>query len=177
MNDSSLRTQLVSLVTFALIGGLAACTSEVPDPEDEPVDDTTTSADALTDDQVSRGYNCAAAGVTATAGAAAALSCGVASLPSGGATVLCYVAGVGTAGAGALAYCGSQCLGFRDVCPGYKPASFRETSRLVSRCVGTARYSHWEVTDPALVRRYGRSRPEYRDGNCACPSGRVCPTP
>ncbi|MBS2017064.1 MAG: hypothetical protein JST00_29530 [Deltaproteobacteria bacterium] len=180
MTLHSVTTKALSLFTVAVVATLAACTGDVPDANDDGEPDdvaATTSADALTDSQVSSAYNCAAAGITAIAGAAATVSCGIASLPSAGATVLCYVAGVGTAGAGSLAYCGAQCPGFRNVCPGYKPASFRETSRLVSRCVGTQRYSHWELTDPALIRKYGRSRPEFESGTCRCPPGRTCPTP
>ncbi len=135
------------------------------------------SSKALSDDTVSNAYNCAAAGATAAVGVGGAVTCGLTALPSGGVTALCYFVGVGTAAAGSLAWCGSKCPGFRDVCPGYKPPSFRETSRLVSRCAGTARYSHWEMTDAALIKQYGRSRPEYRDGDCACPRGKTCPTP
>lgn len=164
---------LLTALAFA-IPPVIGCTTDAPE---ESEGESTSGLSAASDDQVSSAYNCAAAGLTTIAGGAAAVSCGYAALPSGGLTALCYVAGAGAAGGGALAYCGSRCPGFRNVCPGYAPESFRVTSRLVSRCVGTARYSHWELTDRSLIEEYGRSRPEFPDGDCACPRGRECPTP
>ena len=163
----------LGVCSFLAAGLLIACTAG----GEEGAEEADVASASLSEDQVASAYTCAAAGVGAVAGTAAAVTCGLGAAPSGGTTVLCYVAGSGTAVAGGLAYCGSRCPGFRDFCPGYAPPSFRPTSRLVSRCLGTVRYSRWELTDASLIARYGRTRPEFENGTCACPRGRVCPTP
>jgi hypothetical protein len=166
---------LVTVSTVAMTVVACAATTD-----DDPDTEATVSSEVrrnYSDDEVSSAYNCAANGIWTVAGGAGAVACGLGAAPSGGLTVLCYVASGGSAAGGALAYCGGRCPGFRNICPGYAPPSFRETSRLVSRCVGTARYSHWELTDPALIRKYGRSQREFRNGDCVCPRGRTCPTP
>lgn len=157
------------LVLIPLSVTVAACAAE-PGDETDPASDTT--EDALTNAETAKRYSCASNALWTIAGVADALICGTAAVPSGGLTVACYVIGAGAAGAGALAYCGAECAGAHAICPGYDgglPASFRETSRsrLVSRCVGSVRYSHWEGSA-------GR-RPEFENGTCICRQS--CATP
>ncbi|HSO39439.1 MAG TPA: hypothetical protein VLT33_43225 [Labilithrix sp.] len=148
-----------------LFVSVAACSAA---PAEEGDLETGSSEDPLTNAQTSKIYSCASNALWTIAGAADMLVCGTAAVPSGGLTVACYVIGAGATGAGALAYCGAECPGAHSVCPGYDdglPSSFRETSRskLVSRCVGTVRYSHWP------------GRPEFENGTCICRQS--CPTP
>ena len=166
------------IVVVPLAAAASGCAAAEDDPGDEPAI-AESSTDALTDDQVSQSYNCLSNAAYTIAGTAAVVSCGLGAAPSGGLTTLCFIAGAGGVAGGTLAYCGARCPGAQSFCPGYRSQSvaFRETSRLVSRCVGTARYSHWELTDPNLIRTYGRSRAEFRSGDCACPRGQICATP
>ncbi len=154
---------------------VAAC-SVSPGDESDPA--AGSSEDALTNAETSKICSCASNALWTIAGAADMVVCGNAAVPTGGLTLACYVIGAGATGAGALAYCGAECAGAHSICPGYDeaaaaagipgdglPSSFQETSRtkLVSRCVGTVRYSRWP------------GRPEFENGTCICRQN--CPTP
>jgi hypothetical protein len=142
----------------------SACSSAPPADIGSSSDDD----EALTNAQISKIYTCASDALWTVAGLADTLICGTTAVPSGGLTLACYVIGAGATGAGALAYCGGECAGAHTICPGYGdglPEGFtpKHKYRLLSRCIGDARYSHWEG-----------SKREFLDGKCIC--RRSCPT-
>jgi hypothetical protein len=171
--------KVLTSVAFLSLLAIAACTGNAG--SEDPATLETTTSEALTDQQVANGYACLASGAAFVGGAAGVLTCGIAEFPSGGLATLCLVGASTSLVGGSASWCANQCQGFRGICPGYGTSmnlkSFRELGKVVGRCVGTARYSHWEYADAALVRKYGKRGTEYRDGNCTCPRGRACAEP